>query len=96
LGDKIETEMGKACSKHGVDQRCIQDFGGETSGTENTPRRRWEDNITMDLQEVGCGAMDWIDVAQNREKRRVLVNGVVKLQMNAGIVYLEIYHNILL
>ena len=31
------------------------------------PRRRWEDNIEMDLQEVGCGDMDWIDVAQDRD-----------------------------
>ena len=30
-------------------------------------RRRWEDNIKMDLQEVGCGGMEWIDVAQDRE-----------------------------
>jgi hypothetical protein len=32
------------------------------------PRRRWEDNIKMDLQEVGCGGMDWIEVAQNRDR----------------------------
>jgi hypothetical protein len=32
------------------------------------PRRRWEDNITMDLQEVGCGGMDWIGLAQDRDK----------------------------
>ena len=31
------------------------------------PRRRWEDNIKMDLQEVGCGCMNWIEVAQDRE-----------------------------
>jgi len=31
------------------------------------PRRRWEDNIKMDLQEVGCGGMDWIELAQDRE-----------------------------
>jgi hypothetical protein len=31
------------------------------------PRRRWEDNIKMDLQEVGCGGMDWIDMAQDRD-----------------------------
>ena len=31
------------------------------------PRRRWEDNNKMDLQEVGCGGMDWIDVAQDRD-----------------------------
>ena len=34
------------------------------------PRRRWEDNIKMDLQEVGCEGMDWIDVAQNRDRWR--------------------------
>ena len=32
------------------------------------PRRRWEDNIKMDLQEVGCGVMDWIDLAQDMDK----------------------------
>ena len=31
------------------------------------PRRKWEDNIKIDLQEVGCGGMDWIDLAQNRD-----------------------------
>jgi len=31
-------------------------------------RRRWEDNIKMDIQEVGCGAMDWIDLAQDRDR----------------------------
>ena len=32
------------------------------------PRRRWEDNIKMDLQEMGCGGMDWIDLAQERDR----------------------------
>jgi hypothetical protein len=32
------------------------------------PRRRWEDNIKMDLQEVGCGGVDWIDLAQDRDR----------------------------
>ena len=36
------------------------------------PRRRWEDNIKMDLQEVGWGIMDWIDVAQDRDRWRAL------------------------
>jgi hypothetical protein len=36
------------------------------------PRRRWEDNIMMDLQEVGCGFMDWIDLAQDVERWRAL------------------------
>ena len=38
------------------------------------PRHRWEDNITMDLQEVGCGGMDWIKLAQYRDRWRAVVN----------------------
>ena len=41
------------------------------------PRRRWEDNIKMDLEEVGCEGMDWIDVAQDRDRWRALVNAVM-------------------
>jgi len=37
------------------------------------PGRRWEDNIKMDLQEVGCGGMDWIELAQGRDRWRALV-----------------------
>ena len=43
------------------------------------PRRRWEDNIKMDLQEVGCGGVDWIELAQDRDRRRALVNAVMNL-----------------
>jgi len=43
------------------------------------PRRRWEDNIKKDLQEVGYGSMDWIELAQDRDKWRVLVNAVMNL-----------------
>jgi hypothetical protein len=45
------------------------------------PRRRREDDIKMDLQEVGCEDMDWIDVAQDRDRCRALVNGVMKLRV---------------
>jgi hypothetical protein len=43
------------------------------------PRRRWEDNIQPDLQEVGCGGMDWIELAQNTNRWRALVNAVMNL-----------------
>ena len=45
------------------------------------PRRRWEDNIKMDLQEVGCGSMDWIELAQDRDRWRALVNAVMNLRV---------------
>ena len=37
------------------------------------PRRRWEDNIKMDLQEMGCGGMDWIDLAQDGDRWRIFL-----------------------
>jgi len=45
------------------------------------PRRRWEDNIKMDLQEVGCGGMDWFEVVQDRDRWRALVNAVMQLRV---------------
>jgi hypothetical protein len=45
------------------------------------PRRRWEDNIKMDLREVGLGGMDWIDLAQVRDRWRALVNAVMNLRV---------------
>ena len=45
------------------------------------PRRRWVDNIRMDLQEVGCGHVDWIGLAQDRDGWPKLVNAVMKLRV---------------
>ena len=45
------------------------------------PRRRWEDNMKMDLQEVGCVGMDWIELAQDRDRWRALVNAVMNLRV---------------
>ena len=45
------------------------------------PRFRWEKNIQMDLNEVGCGGTDWIDLAQDRDRWRALVNAVMNLRI---------------
>jgi hypothetical protein len=44
-------------------------------------RHRWEDNIKMDFQEVGCEGMDWIGVVQDRDRWRALVNEVMNLRV---------------
>jgi len=46
-----------------------------------SPRRRWVDIIKMDLQEVGCGGMDWIELAEHRDRWRALVNAVMNLRV---------------
>jgi hypothetical protein len=60
-----------------------RDLVGKPEGKRplGRPRRRWKDNIKMDLQEVGRGGMDWIDLAQDRDKWRELVNAVMNLRV---------------
>jgi len=43
------------------------------------PRRRWEDNIKMDLKEVECGGMDWIELAEDKDRWHALVNTVINV-----------------
>ena len=44
------------------------------------PKRRWDDNTKMDLQEVGCGVIGWIELAQDRDRWRALVNAVMNMR----------------
>jgi hypothetical protein len=46
-----------------------------------TPRHRWENNVKMDLQGVGCGGVDWIELSQDRDRWRALVNAVMNLRV---------------
>ena len=61
----------------------IYGLAWETGGKEplGRPRRRWVDNIRMDLQEVGCGYMGWIGLAQDRDRWRTLVSAVMNLRV---------------
>ena len=56
---------------------------GEPEGKKplGRPRRRWEDNIKMGLQEVECGGMAWIELAEDRDRWRALVNAVMNLRV---------------
>ena len=86
-GDKIENEMGWACGMYawGEGYRVLV---GKPEGRRplGRPRRRWVDNIRMDLQEMGCGYMDWIGLAQDRDRWRTVVSAVMNLRVpwNAG------------
>jgi len=61
---------------------------GESDGKRplGIPRRRWEDNIKTDLQEVGCGGRDRIKLAQDRDKWRTLLNAVMNLRVPQNAV----------
>jgi len=72
----------------GVRRVVYMDLVGKPEGKRplGKPRLRWEDNSTLDLQEVGCGGMDWIELAQDRDRWWALVNAVMNLRVlyNAG------------
>jgi hypothetical protein len=67
----------------GVKRGAYRIFVGRPEGRRplGRPRRRWEDNIKMGLQEVGWG-MDWIELAQDRDRWRDLVNAIMNLRVS--------------
>ena len=70
-------------ARMGERRRVYKVLVGKSEGKRplGRPRRRWEDNIKMDLQEVGYGGMDWIELAQDRERWRAVVNAVMNLRV---------------
>ena len=75
--------MGRACSTNGGRRGVYRVLVGKPEGKRplGGPRRRWEDNIKLDLQEVEFGDMDWIDLAQDRDRWLSLVNAVMNLRV---------------
>jgi len=72
--------MGRECGKHGVQETCVQGFGGKPEGKRSIgkkPRRKWEHGIKIDCQNLDEG-IDLIDLAQDRDKWRTLVNAVIE------------------
>jgi len=74
--------MNGKCSTYGERKGACRILVGKTKGKRplGRPRRRLKDNIMMDLQEVGCGGMDWIDLAQDKDRYRSFVNSVMDLR----------------
>jgi hypothetical protein len=72
-----------AVARRGLERGVYRVLVGKPYGKRplGRPRRRWEDNIRVYLQEVGCGGMDWIELAQDRDRWRVLVNAVMNLRV---------------
>jgi len=75
--------MGGACSAYGEGRGVYRGLAGKPEGRRplERPRRRWEDNIRMDLREVGCGGVDWMELAQDRDGWRALVSAVMNLRV---------------
>ena len=75
--------MGGACGAYGGGERCAQVLVRKPEGKRplGRPRHGWEDNMKMDLQEVGGGCADWKELAQDRDRWRALVGTVRNLRV---------------
>ena len=75
--------MGGACTTYGERRGAYSILMGKPEGKRplERPRHRWENNIKMGLQEVECGCVDWIDLPQDRDRWRALVNAVMNLRV---------------
>ena len=70
-------------ARMGEEKGAYRALVGKTEGKRplGRPRRRWVDNIRMDLQEVGCGYVDWIGLAQDKNRWRTIVSAVMNLRV---------------
>jgi hypothetical protein len=75
--------MGRECSTHGETRNAYRILVGKPEGRRplGRPRCMWEDNNKTDLRKIVWGGLDWIDMAQDRDHSRVLVNTVMSLRV---------------
>jgi hypothetical protein len=75
--------MGRACGTNGGKRNTYIILAGEPEGKRSLgrPKRKWVNNIKMDRREIGWGCTDWIDLAQNREEWKALVNTIMNLRV---------------
>jgi hypothetical protein len=80
---KKKNEMGGACSSYEEGRVVYRVLVGKPEGKRplGRSRRRWENNIWIELQEVGCGCVDWIGLAEDRDRWRALVSAVRNLRV---------------
>jgi hypothetical protein len=80
---KRKNEMGRTCSTNKAEKNAYRILIGKPEGKRpvRRPRRRWVDNIKMDLREIGWDGMDWIDLAQDRDQWRAFVNTAINLRV---------------
>jgi len=76
--------MGGACSKYGERRGIYRVLVGKSEGKTplGIPSQRWEDNIKKDLQEMGCGGLNWIKLTQDRDGWQAPVNAVMNLRFH--------------
>jgi len=75
--------MGWTCNTYGEKTGVCRVLVGKPEGKRplGRPRRRWEDNIKMALEEMGCGGMDWIELAHDSDMWQALVSAVMNLRV---------------
>jgi hypothetical protein len=80
-------EIGRACSACGERRGMYKVLVEIPEGKIplGRLRHRWEDNIKMGLQVVGCGCMDWIDVVQDRDRWQAIVNAVINFRIPLNV-----------